>query len=727
MAKEVRLAFIWHMHQPDYRDPATGVHLLPWVQLHSARGYTDLSKISERYPSFKQTINFSPVLLNQLTDLIAHPELDYFASLCLKPTDELTENEIDFLLRHCFMVNWEIHVKPNQRFNQLLMKRGHDVSGLDLQYARMHFTQSDIRDLIVHFYIAWSGFNLRKDPELAKFIEKGQSFSEEEKRQIILKHREVMSEVIPLQKQLHSKKIIELTCTPFYHPILPLLIDTKVRPDHHHDTPDFRFPSDARHQIFSGIDEFERVFGYRPDGMWPSEGSVSQETVEMIQDAGVKWIAMDEALLYDKSTGTKIPKNASNRRPWLIGNPENPPLTAIFRDRGLSDDIGFKFSWTSPEEAVSNFVGNLEKIAKGHPKNGPPALVGLVCDGENPWEHFPDGGEGFLTGLAEVLADHKTIQMTTPSEYLAEFPAKEKIEKLGSGSWISGNFDIWIGCGEDRKAWRLLAETRNLLDETFPPPENNDPPDEKRLEVLEQLYVAEGSDWFWWYGEPFNSLLDYIFDILFRRRLRRAYELMGLETPTHLIVPVDPKLPIENVKVQAPLDVTTPEIDGKITNFYEWSGAGHLSNHEFKGLVAKAEPGPISDLYFNTDLENLYLRLDIDREQLEPGDTLLIRILRPVEVNVAIDLSRKPSAMMRIYRVDESGQHVSIENIPGAAVDNIVECSIPVKSLDAEEHSVISLACFIMRDTERIDRCPAYGTISVTVPDERYLASLWRE
>jgi len=729
MSKEVRLAFIWHMHQPDYRDPATGVHLLPWVQLHSARGYNDVAKISVTYPSFKQTINFSPVLLNQLDDLLEMPWLDYFMQLCLKPSDDISDSEKDFLLRHCFLVNWDVHVKPNQRYNQLLMKRGPELGGRDLQYTRMQFTKSDIRDLIVHFFLAWSGFHMRKDPEVIELIKRGQSFSDEEKIIIIGKHREALGAVIPLHSGLQSKGTIELTCSPFYHPILPLLVDTKVRPDHDPSTPEFRYPGDARRQLILGIDEFERVFGHRPSGMWPSEGSVSQAAVELIQETGIKWLAMDEALLFDSSTGTVVPENATNRIPWLVGKPDGPPLAAIFRDRGLSDDIGFQFSWKDPVEAVKGFLGNLEKIAKGQPDGGPPALVGIVCDGENPWEHYHDGGEGFLTGLAEALENHKFIKTTTPSEYLREFPPERRVAKLGAGSWISGNFDIWIGCDEDRRAWGILAEARKKLDEVFPLPDGSidEIGNDKRQKVLEQLWVAEGSDWFWWYGEPFHSSIDYVFDILFRRRLRRAYEIMGLEIPAKIIIPIDPKHPIENINVQAPLDVIHPMIDGKITNFYEWSGAGHLANDQFRGLLATGSPGPLTDIFFNADTENLYLRLDFNKELVEPTDVLLIRILRPIEVNLAVDMAQNPSATMRVYRVDSSGQRVSIENIPGAAVVDIVELSIPIKSLEAGMKSIISLACFMMRGSERIDRCPLYGTISVTVPDERYLASLWRE
>ncbi len=729
MAREIRLAIIWHMHQPDYRDPVTGVHMLPWVQLHAARGYTDLVKISERYPHFKQTINFSPVLLNQIDDLVSNPGNDYFHELARKPVDELNDNEKDFLLRHCFFINWEVHIKPNQRYNQLLMKRGLDITGIDLQYVRAQFTRADFRDLVVLFHLAWCGFTLRKDPEVIALIGKEQGYSEEDKLLVVGKHRDALKEVIPQHKLFQKKSIIELTCTPYYHPILPLLVDSHVRPDHHPDTPKFSYPEDARRQLVMGMDEFEKVFGHRPKGMWPSEGSISQRAVELIQDAGIEWIAADEALLYERSTGTEVPEGADNRRPWLIGDPDGPPLACCFRNRGLSDDIGFQFSWKESGEAVNEFIRNLDNMALNCSPEGPPSLVTLVCDGENPWEHYRDGGEGFLTGLAEALDENPLIKLTTPQEYLAEFPPKGRIKKLGAGSWIAGNFDIWIGCDEARRAWGILSEVREKLDEIFPVPEGSDDEigSEERRKVLEHLWVAEGSDWFWWYGEPFHSPLDYIFDIVFRMRLKRAYELMGLDIPTKLVVPVDPKLPIDNVSVQAPLDIINPVIDGKITTFYEWSGAGYLRASDLEGLMAREKPGPITDLFFNADLENLYLRIDIEREKIESGDVLVIRILKPVELNVAMDLATNSEAKLRIYHIDPEKSHFTIEALASAAIDNIVELSIPVKSLEAEPRSMISFTSFIMRGKEQIDRCPMFGAVSVTVPDERYLASLWRE
>ncbi len=717
------------MHQPDYRHPNTGVHLLPWVHLHAARGYTDVARVSSDFPHFRQTINFSPVLLNQIQDLIANPDNDYFYELSLKPAEELNDNEKDFLLRHCFFVSWDVHVRKHQRYNQLLMKRGTEIAGLDLQYARARFTRSDFRDLVVLFNLAWCGFTLRKDPIIASMMKREQSYTDEDKQVVVEKVRECLRDIIPQHGRLEAEGVIELTCTPYYHPILPLLMDSRARPDAHPDTPEFRYPQDARRQLTMGVAEFESTFGHKPDGMWPSEGSISQQAVELIQDVGIRWIAADEALLYDKSTGTEVPPSADNRHPWLVGSPDGPPLAAFFRNREISDEIGFQYSWKEPEEAVRDFLDRIESISKNWPKDGPPPLVTTVCDGENPWEHYPDGGEGFLTGLAQALENHPTIKLTTPKEYLAEFPPKSRIDKIGAGSWIAGNFDIWMGCDEARKAWSLLADTRRTLDETFPLPEGSEDEigTDDRRKVLEQLWVAEGSDWFWWYGEPFHSPLDYIFDILYRNRLVRAYELMGLDVPAALLVPVDPKLPVDNLKVEAPLDVISPEIDGRITNFYEWSGAGHLKASLLEGLMAREKSGPITDLYFSADTKNLYLRLDIEREEIQPDDVLVIRLLKPHELHMAMGLVPGSKVQLRLYRPDPEKMGYHIDTFESAAIDQVVELSIPIEALGAGPRSTVSLACFIMREKQQIDRCPLFGTVSVTIPDEKYLASLWRE
>jgi alpha-amylase/alpha-mannosidase (GH57 family) len=729
MASEVRLAFIWHMHQPDYRDPATGVHLLPWVRLHSMRGYTDLAMVSEEFRHFHQNINFSGVLLGQIAELARNLDLDHFYQLSQKPTEELIESEKDFLLRHCFLVNWQVHVKPHPRYNQLLMKRGYEVTGIDLEYVRGRFTKSDFRDLVVLFNLAWCGFSVRSDPVIAGLIAKERGYTEEEKLLLLEKNREILEQVIPRHGRLAAKGIIEISCTPENHPILPLLIDSRVRPDSHPDTPVFRHPEDARRQIRLAMDRVERTFGIRPRGMWPAEGSVSQAAVEMIQDEDIKWIAADEALLTNKSTGTEVPPAAEIWRPWLVGRADGPPLACFFRNRGLSDDIGFNFANLAPAKAVEQFVGHLEDISSSIKRTGPPLLVTIVCDGENPWEYFPDGGRGFLKGLAQKLEKHPRIKLTTPSEYLQEFPVESRVKKIGAGSWINANFDIWMGSPEDRRAWEYLAEVRDLLDKEHPlPPESKDEiGTEERLKVLEQLWVAEGSDWFWWYGEPFDSPLDYMFDIIFRRRLRRAYELLGKETPAELLVPVDPKLPIDNLSVQAPLDIINPVIDGRITTFYEWSGAGHLKASLLEGLVARAKPGPITDVYFGADRANLFIRLDINREELQPDDALVIRVLKPLEISIAVDLKPAPKAVMRLYRPVDGSTDYHIETLDSAAVDKIVELSVPTKSIGMTPKSIVSFVCFLMRGMHQFDRCPLLGTVSIEMPDEHYLGELWRE
>ncbi|HDS30919.1 MAG TPA: hypothetical protein ENN67_07755, partial [Firmicutes bacterium] len=381
------------------------------------------------------------------------------------------------------------------------------------------------------------------------------------------------------------------------------------------------------------------------------------------------------------------------------------------------------------EDAVENFISHLKEIVKLAKPNAPPPLVTLVCDGENPWEYYPDGGEGFLRGFAEALEKHPSIKATTPLEYLSEFPTEDRVEKLGAGSWIGGNFDIWIGCQEDRKAWSILAEAREHLDRVYPVPENSDDEigGEERRKVLEQLWVAEGSDWFWWYGEPFHSVLDYVFDAIFRMRIKKAYDLMGLEPPVEIFVPIDPILPIDNISVEAPLDITAPKIDGRITTFFEWSGAGHLRADALQGIFIREKPGPITDIYFNADSTNVYIRIDIKREELQRGDVLIIRVIKPTEINLAMELERMPEVKIRCYMADDEHRTCHIETISTAAIDEIVEIALNHDLLKLKPKSTLSFTTFLMRGIEQLDRCPMIGTISLVIPDERYLGSLWIE
>jgi alpha-amylase/alpha-mannosidase (GH57 family) len=727
MAPDIKLALIWHMHQPDYRYAHTGNHILPWVRIHSLRGYLDVASISEKYPGFKQTINFSPVLLSQIVDLCESIEKDYFYELSRKPADELTDYEEDFILRHFFFINWEVHVKQHQRYNQLLLKRGMEIPWDDLSHVRANFKLQDFRDLVVLFNLLWCGFTLMEDPLIAGLLNKGRGYTEDEKCELLDKHVENLRSILPRYKKLYEDDRIEITCTPEYHPILPLLIDSRVREDGHPDTPDFKYPADARRQIIRGREIFKKTFGRYPDGMWPSEGSVSQEAVELMQSEGIKWMATDEALLLDSRTGTSVPEEPSMYHPWLVGNSASAPLYCFFRNRGLSDDIGFKFSGVKPEEAVENFIENLKIIGDEHKGDEPP-LVTIVCDGENPWEYFPDSGKGFLTGLAEKLKYSKNIQATTPSEFLKNYKGDRRIKKIGAGSWINADFGIWMGAEEDRRAWRILLEARKKLDEVLPLP--GDAVDEigtdDRMKILEHLWVAEGSDWFWWFGEPFTTPMDYIFDFLFRGRVRRAYELMNVEPPVDVLIPVDPSLPFDNINVEQPLDIIIPEIDGKITNFFEWSGSGHLKASFLEGLVASKKTGPISDIYFSADTVHLFIRLDIDREDISDEDILMVRFIRPSEINLTLCLKEQDSVEMRLYKHGKEEHATRIESFTSAAIGDIVEMAIPVKSLDAKELDTICFRTFIMRGKEQIDRCPLFGTVSVTVPDEKYISSLWR-
>lgn len=513
----LNLAFIFHMHQPYYKNLLTQESGLPWVRLHGVKDYLDMVQILEKFPKIKQTFNVVPSLFEQVEDYNNGRVQDKFFELSRKPADSLSKHDQEFILQNFFSINNEKVVSIFPRYYQLHAKKLHHHE---------FFTQ-DYLDLQLLFNLAWIDPSFRKNiPELKKIILKERFFTEEDKEIVLNKQLEILKGIIPAYRLYKQNNQIEISVTPYYHPILPLLCTTNVAKEANNKThlpkEEFCYPHDARDQIDSAVKYYTERFGGAPAGMWPSEEGVSEEILPFIIKSGIKWIVADEAILF-KSLKAKKRVSKLLYQPHLLNRKEGQ-LSIVFRDRNLSDLIGFSYHKMKEIDAVNDFMHHLENINKAF--KGKDILVTIAMDGENAWEYFRNDGHDFLELFYQHISDAPFVKTTTISEYLKNNPAQAEIKHLSPGSWIYGEFGKWIGNPHKVKAWEWLAQARRAIKETKNPSEL----------AWKQMYVLEGSDWFWWAGEdPDGS-----FDRLFRLHLTNFYQLIEREPPAYLSSPLTP-------------------------------------------------------------------------------------------------------------------------------------------------------------------------------------------
>jgi alpha-amylase/alpha-mannosidase (GH57 family) len=604
----IYLAIIWHQHQPVYyQDPETGVYVKPWVRVHASKDYYDMAAILQDYPDVHVTFNLTPSLIRQLDDFAAGAT-DMYWEMTMVPADELTDEEKWFLLRYFFDINGRI-IERFPRYVELRAMRP-GASDADIAAAMENWTAQDYRDLQVLFNLGWTDPDFLAQEPLAALVEKERDFTEEDKAIVMAEHLRILREVIPLHADLQDAGQIEVTMTPFAHPILPLLLDTSLArealPNVELPANQFRFGQDATAHVELGVDYYSDHFGMDPRGMWPAEGSVSQEIVNIIGQAGIQWMASDEMVLapsiglgsFSRNSDDTVQEADALYRPYYVEGGSGIPVAMVFRDHTISDLVGFTYSSLPGDVAAADFVRRVHAIRdqlEAQNAEGP-HLVTVILDGENAWEHYPNDGKEFLHSLYQNLSDDPTIATVTPSEYLEMFPEQPAIDDLWAGSWIDGTFSTWIGEEEENLAWDYLFEIRDLLAKYERGVRETDA--DSLAAAQEMMYIAEGSDWFWWYGADQDSGQDELFDLQFRDTLKDVCRLLGEEPPTFLDVPVIPQR--AQPADQPATDLIAPTIDGTVTEG-EWDAGG----------VYAALEGEIFDqMIYGFDAQNLYLRID---------------------------------------------------------------------------------------------------------------------
>lgn len=732
MGKTLYIMFLWHMHQPYYKDPFKDEYTLPWVRLHGIKDYYDMVAILRDFPDIHQTFNLVPSLLEQIEDYTKNKAKDRYMYHTLIPADSLSLEEKVFILHNFFLANWDNMIKVYPRYHELLAKRGYYISKNELERVSRYFTSQDFLDLQVWFNLCWFDPLFREnDTFLVELIRKEKDFTEEEKKILIEKQIEVLGLIIPEYKEMEKRGQIEISTSPYFHPILPLLFNTDsakvAMPWIRLPSDRFSHPEDTEEQIDRAIHYHEKTFGRRPEGIWPSEGSVSKEILPLISKKGIKWIASDEGIL-SGSLGINIDRDFSG----ITKNPEilyrayqTENLSIVFRDHILSDLVGFIYSRWDTKNAVDDFIGRLHKIKGGLSNSNEDHIVSIILDGENAWEHYRNDGRAFLLHLYERLSSDPFLKVVTMSEYLRDHFPEKRIENLFSGSWINRNFAIWIGHEEDNTAWDLLGRTRRDLIEY------EEATDEKDKEVLSEawreIYIAEGSDWCWWYGDEHSTENAAEFDELFRAHLMKVYDLIGNEIPADLHIPVTK----EDRKFQPGIEITSfisPVIDGEVSNYYEWLSAAYLDVSKMGGTMHRAE-SILSHIYYGFDLKNIFIRFDTQRRLKDPKVseiTFSIRFLKPENISVEINCSpAEKSTRAELFR-HKNGERFLIGNISTIAASDIIELALPFSLLDVKESDEVAFVIIVKRDESELEKWPYKGYISFNVPTPDFEAIMWK-
>lgn len=528
--KPLNICILWHQHQPYYRKG--NYFILPWVRFHSVKDYLDLPLLLDEFPGVRQTFNIVPSLLLQIAEYTSENVQDRIQILTQKVPSELTHEEKEEILSQFFVCNYENLIQPNPRFLELYRK------AKSLQNPIEQFDENDFRDLQVWYNLAWIGQLTRLRPQFQRFFKKGSNFTESEKQILLELHLDVMQEIVPTLKRLHSLGQIELSVSPFYHPILPLLCNSKIAevglPDINLSESIFSFPQDAHLQLSKGKEFFVKFFEKEPLGVWPSEGSLSEEVLQIIATENFHWTATDSSLLF-KTIDSQ--KSAIKYFPFKYSI-EQKELFIFFRDTQLSDSIGFTYQRWNPTDAVNNFIAKLSGIRESIVTEfGEDSLeyacVPVILDGENCWEFYRDNGLPFLRGLFSRLQSENWLATRTFSDITKSIPENYPytLQTIFPGSWINANFSTWIGQPEKQVAWQWLAKARNLI-------ERHKENSEKYSKAMEIALIAEGSDWFWWYGDDNIAPNKDDFDILFRYYLQQIYEILEEEIPEELYFPL---------------------------------------------------------------------------------------------------------------------------------------------------------------------------------------------
>jgi alpha-amylase/alpha-mannosidase (GH57 family) len=628
----INLVVLWHMHQPQYRDPETARYVLPWTRLHALKDYWGMVEVLRDTPNFHATFNVVPSLGMQLEEHASGNFDDPWFTLAFKKTEALDREDKAEILARAFQVNHERLLARWPRFFELY-DWAQPAGGAQ---AQVSFTERDWRDLQLLSQLAWMDeLWLANDEIVSRLASKGKNYSELDKADLKVKQLELLGKVLPAYREAAQRKQIEISTTPFYHPILPLLCDSDIARVASPGSPlprrAYRHPEDAREQLRRAREYHERTFGSKPAGLWPSEGSVSDQALAIAAEEGFQWFGTDEGVLgrtlnvafFRDSSG--LPANAERLyKPYQLQLGEQR-ITGLFRDHHISDLIGFVYSRMDGKAAAADLHGRLRALAD-RVQSATPITACIFLDGENAWEYYPGNGRDFLREFYRRIQDDQDFRALTASEAVAAATEVPAITGIFPASWINANFDVWIGSAEDIAAWELLWDAREAYGRALSARKKGlpDAPGEQALAVaFESLLAAEGSDWCWWFGPEHSTANDAEFDALFRKHLTGVYLAIGQDAPEELAKPI--KRQPEHALQIAPTSMLNVQVDGRDTSYFEWLGAG-LFSPERRGGSMHGRIFYLHELRYGFEDERFCVRVDLFPEALSEIDDPEFRI-----------------------------------------------------------------------------------------------------
>jgi alpha-amylase/alpha-mannosidase (GH57 family) len=742
---KIRLVLFWHMHQPFYKDMVTGEYRLPWVRLHALKDYYGMVKLLDEFPDVHQNFNLVPSLVTQIQDYVSGQAHDPFFNVVAKPAEELTPSDRQFALRYLFQANPVNMIGRYPRYRELWERYRSTVDRPEGPDS--YFVTRDYADLQVLSQLAWFDEYFLAEPDIAALVEKGEDFTVADQQLVIARERDFLAKVLPAYAGAAGKGSIELSPSPFYHPILPLLCDTKVgaqsSPGLNLPTRRFRHPDDAGLQIQRALDFHEALFGVRSKGLWPSEGSVSEETLTLAYRQGIQWMATDEGVLgrsldfhLSRHDGEKLQADGAERLYNIYRyEKDGTHMHLVFRDHHISDLIGFVYSGMAAQEAATHLIQNIKDSAQPVLQQGKDAVVSIILDGENAWEYYPQSGREFLRRFYDAVQRDSQIESVTISEAIARHKPSNfgRLTGLVPGSWINANLNVWIGSPEDNRSWDLLAEARDYYDRY-----SHRVSTEQRKLAWEELLIAEGSDWNWWYGPEHHSANDRDFDELYRKHLSNVYHALEGVPPEELNTPI-----ISGVVRPSYLPQTAyvrARVDGLVSGYFEWMGAASFTADQ-RSMAMHGKQFLLDAVYAGVDADSVSGRLDFHHSPPEGAYRLVVNIeVRREEADrkspvssyrLTADVQGQTLQKWVLTNGEErrklagfsTGNGDAPANGVEVALADIFEFRLPFELIGARQGSRIRLRFSIWREHLPVDALPLEGWIDLFAQPEAELES----
>ncbi|MBR2068769.1 MAG: hypothetical protein IJ877_03300 [Candidatus Gastranaerophilales bacterium] len=619
--KKLSIAFIWHFHQPNYQQNYTSEFLLPWVRLHASKDYLDMLKRMDKFSNLKLNFNFSPILLNSLQKY-ANGAQDIHQILLLKDEKDLDEKDKTFILNNYFDLNYKNMVLKRPYFTDLYNKR---ANARDLNTNI--FSLQEYSDIMANYTLCWIDDMFIADyKELGELLNKQEGYNLSDRKKIYEIQLDIIKRILSEYKKYQEENKIEVSISPYYHPILPLLLDFKHKEIKNFENlpSDFSYPNDAKEQIERAITKYVEIFDRKPKGMWLSEQCVCSKTAELLSKSGFKWSVLDEGIL-SKSLKKEFIRD-------FEGNLENPynlninyktknknPLNLLFADSFFANLLNFGYGNYDYKIAANDMYEKIKTI-QSKLQNSPREnhILTIALDGENCWETYLNDGSEFLDTLYGLICSDDTLQTVTVSDFIDNNPP-EILDNLKPGSWINRNFDLWIGEGTKNIAWLYLSQAHKDWEKYKNSVFTDDKSREEKLKIkdkirlaYQELLIAQGSDWYWWYGEPNESKNDDVFDYLFRRHLMNVYEILGLNVPECLLSPL---VTTATRPLRSPSGHITPSLACDVqdkNNEWEHAGLIFVPDSPTSNVTRL-----IKNIYFGCDEENVYFRLELNKNSIK--------------------------------------------------------------------------------------------------------------